>query len=82
VKSANEYADLFAVVAGLDRLHGDMSDLMGEVTALAEELRRTIRGQKAMTPDAFASLHRQLSWLAADVSRMAARVNIKVDHGS
>ena len=79
MKPADEYADLFAVVVGLDRLHGDLSDLMGEAAKLGEELRRTIRGQKAIAPDDFASLHRQLSWLAADASRMAARVNLEVE---
>jgi len=66
MKPANDYADLFAVVAGLDRLHGDLSDLMGEVANLAEGLRRTIRGQKAVAPDSFASMHRELEHFNID----------------
>ncbi len=81
MKSANDYAELFAVVGGLTRLQEDLSSLMGEVTLKAGELRKIIRGQNVAQPVDLASLHRQLAWLASDVSRMQHRVHMEVAHG-
>ena len=79
---ANEYADLFAVVVGLERLHSDLADLMEDAAQHAENLRGIIQGHTAASPLDLASVHRQLSWLAADVQAMAARVNMEVENGS
>jgi len=77
-----EYTDVFAVVAGMERMSDDLLALADEFRAASVTLRQAVRTGR-LSPTALNHLHQQLVWLTGDVERMRAALRRKEEpHGS
>lgn len=77
------YKDAVAVVAGLDRLSNDLTELAAEAATVAKDLRRVLSEIPAARLEALDAVRLQLSWLAGDAERMrAALARGEEDHDS
>lgn len=69
--SGTKYEDAVAVIAALDRLAEDLTELIGDVRAVRIRLRGDLLLDR-VDSGALAPTRRQLAWLAEDVARMEA----------